>query len=63
MISSGYYDAQWRKYENGGTMSLCSLIRVCIALETTPSGAAGRYSIAGLLRSGIGRQENIKVTC
>lgn len=35
MIASGYYDAQWRKYEAGGSMNLASLMRVAQALDVS----------------------------
>lgn len=35
MISTGYYDAQWRKYEAGGSMNLMSLMKVALALEVS----------------------------
>jgi transcriptional regulator with XRE-family HTH domain len=33
MITSGYYDAQWRKYETGGSLNLQSLLKVALTLE------------------------------
>jgi hypothetical protein len=33
MITSGYYDAQWRKYETGGSLNLQSLLKITLALE------------------------------
>lgn len=35
MIATGYYDAQWRKYEAGGSMNLMSLMKVALALEVS----------------------------
>ena len=35
MISTGYYDAQWRKYEAGGSMNVMSLMKVALALEVS----------------------------
>ena len=35
MIASGYYDAQWRKYEAGGSMNLMSLMKVALALDVS----------------------------
>ena len=35
MIVSGYYDAQWRKYESGGNMNLASLMQVALALDVS----------------------------
>lgn len=35
MIASGYYDAQWRKYEAGGSMNVASLMRVALALDVS----------------------------
>lgn len=35
MISTGYYDAQWRKYEAGGSMNLMSLMKIALALEVS----------------------------
>jgi transcriptional regulator with XRE-family HTH domain len=35
MIASGYYDAQWRKYESGGSMNLMSLMKVAMALDVS----------------------------
>jgi hypothetical protein len=37
MIATGYYDAQWRKYETGGPMNLASLLKIASVLQTTPS--------------------------
>ena len=37
MIRSGYFDAQWRKYENGGSLNLNSVMRVCLGLGVTLS--------------------------
>jgi transcriptional regulator with XRE-family HTH domain len=38
MIASGYYDAQWRKYEHGsGGLELATLLKIAIVLKTTPS--------------------------
>ncbi|WP_263385781.1 hypothetical protein [Granulicella arctica] len=33
MITSGYYDAQWRKYEAGGSLNLQSLLKIALTLE------------------------------
>ena len=33
MITSGYYDAQWRKYETGGSLNLQSLLKIALTLE------------------------------
>lgn len=35
MISSSYYDAQWRKYEGGGSLTLESLLKVALALDVS----------------------------
>lgn len=35
MIATGYYDAQWRKYEAGGSMNLMSLMKVAMALDVS----------------------------
>lgn len=35
MIASGYYDAQWRKYESGSSMNVVSLMRVAYALDVS----------------------------
>lgn len=35
MIASGYYDAQWRKYESGSSMNVASLMRVALALKVS----------------------------
>lgn len=32
---TGYYDAQWRKYEAGGNLNVPSLMKVAIALDVT----------------------------
>ena len=37
MIATGYYDAQWRKYESGGSMNLMSLMKVAMALDVSLS--------------------------
>lgn len=41
MISSGYYDAQWRKYELGGSMTLETLMKVALALDAPLSELFG----------------------
>ncbi len=33
MITGGYYDAQWRKYETGGSLNLQSLLKIALTLE------------------------------
>jgi len=33
MITSGYYDAQWRKYETGGSLNLQSLLKIALTLD------------------------------
>ena len=33
MITSGYYDAQWRKYEGGGSLNLQSLLKIALTLD------------------------------
>lgn len=35
MISTGYYDAQWRKYEAGGSLNISSLMKIALALDVT----------------------------
>lgn len=35
MISSGFYDTQWRKYEAGGGLNLRSLMKIAQALRVT----------------------------
>ena len=35
MITSGYYDAQWRKYESGGSLNVASLMKVALALDVS----------------------------
>ena len=35
MISTGYHDAQWRKYEAGGSLNIMSLMKVALALEVS----------------------------
>lgn len=35
MIVSGYYDAQWRKYEAGGSLNIASLMKVALALDVS----------------------------
>jgi transcriptional regulator with XRE-family HTH domain len=37
MIKAGYYDAQWRKYEAGGSLNISSLMKIALALEVTLS--------------------------
>ncbi|MGI4830694.1 MAG: hypothetical protein ACRYFU_21245 [Janthinobacterium lividum] len=34
MITSGYYDAQWRKYETGGSLNVQSLLKIALTLDT-----------------------------
>ncbi|MGI4829506.1 MAG: helix-turn-helix domain-containing protein [Janthinobacterium lividum] len=41
MISTGYYDAQWRKYECGGSMTLMSLLKIALALNVSLSELLG----------------------
>ena len=41
MISSGYYDAQWRKYEGGGSLNVVSLTKVALALDVSLSELLG----------------------
>lgn len=41
MISTGYYDAQWRKYECGGSMTLMSLLKIALALDVPLSELLG----------------------
>ncbi|MGI4826770.1 MAG: helix-turn-helix domain-containing protein [Janthinobacterium lividum] len=41
MISTGYYDAQWRKYECGGSMTLMSLLKIAMALDIPLSELLG----------------------
>ena len=41
MISSGYYDAQWRKYELGGSMNLAALLKIALALDVPLSELLG----------------------
>ena len=33
IISTGYYDAQWRKHELGGTMNISTLMKIAPALD------------------------------
>ena len=35
MLKTGYYDAQWRKYEAGGSLNIASLMKVALALDVT----------------------------
>ena len=35
MIRTGYYDAQWRKYESGGSLNVGSLMKVALALDVS----------------------------
>lgn len=35
MMRTGYYDAQWRKYEGGGSLTIGSLMKISLALEVT----------------------------
>ena len=35
MLKTGYYDAQWRKYESGGSLNIASLMKVALALDVT----------------------------
>ena len=37
MIATGHYDAQWRKYEAGGSMNLQSLMKIALALDVSLS--------------------------
>ena len=35
LTRTGYYDAQWRKYEAGGSLTIPSLLKVAVALQVT----------------------------
>lgn len=35
MIKAGYFDAQWRKYEAGGSLNISSLMKIALTLEVT----------------------------
>lgn len=35
LVTTGYYDAQWRKYEAGGSLNIASLMKVALALDVT----------------------------
>lgn len=35
MMSTGYYDAQWRKYESGGSLNVASLLKIALALDVS----------------------------
>ena len=35
MISTGYYDAQWRKYEAGGGLTVQTLLKIALALDVS----------------------------
>ena len=35
MIATGYYDAQWRKYESGGSLNVASLLKIALALKVS----------------------------
>jgi len=37
MLSTGYYDAQWRKYEAGGGLTVQSLLKIAVALDVSLS--------------------------
>jgi len=37
MVSTGYYDAQWRKYEAGGGLTVQSLMKIALALNVSLS--------------------------
>lgn len=41
MIVSGYYDAQWRKYECGGSMNLETLLKIALTLDVPLSYLLG----------------------
>ena len=41
MIVSGYYDAQWRKYECGGSINLETLMKIALALDVPLSKLLG----------------------
>lgn len=41
IIVSGYYDAQWRKYECGGSMNLETLMKIALALDVPLSELLG----------------------
>lgn len=41
MISTGYYDAQWRKYECGGSMNIQALLKIALALDVPLSELLG----------------------
>ena len=34
-VSTGYYDAQWRKYEAGGGLTVQSLLKIALALDVS----------------------------
>jgi transcriptional regulator with XRE-family HTH domain len=41
IIVSGYYDAQWRKYECGGSMNFETLMKIALSLEVSLSQLLG----------------------
>ena len=41
MISACYYDAQWRKYEGGGSMNVRALLTIALALDVSLSELLG----------------------
>lgn len=41
MIYTGYYDAQWRKYELGGSMNIATLMKIALALDVPISELLG----------------------
>ena len=52
LTRSGYYDAQWRKYEAGGGLTITSLLKVAVALQVTMSD----------LFDGLGQWPQVSVT-
>lgn len=40
-IASNYYDAQWRKYEGGGSLTFESLMKVALALDVSLADLLG----------------------
>jgi len=67
MVRIGYYDAQWRNYEGGGSaLTIASLMKIAIALQVSLSelfGPLGQWpllSVAAIQRQG-GISQEIKL--
>ena len=67
MISTGYYDAQWRKYESGGSLNVASLMKIALALDVPLSelldglGQWPKLSVAEIQAKDAAKLESLKV--